>query len=157
VGKRIEALTEAFSLCENAADFLTAVYGEDKEVIADAIECAPNHLYRKQLGWFDIYQDYQELAAVTHWQQVTMPQERFDAVLEILGTEERDRLSNLYQQSQEQPLERQWGISRSQAEEWGASFEWIRGEVVRIAYAAADYLKLSNGQYARYSDLRLST
>jgi hypothetical protein len=133
------------------------VYGEDKEVIADAIECAPNHLYRKQLGWFDIYQDYQELAAVTHWQQVTMPQERFDAVLEILGTEERDRLSNLYQQSQEQPLERQWGISRSQAEEWGASFEWIRGEVVRIAYAAADYLKLSNGQYARYSDLRLST
>jgi hypothetical protein len=50
-----------------------------------------------------------------------------------------------------------WGITRQQAEQWGASFEWIRGGLVQISYAAADFVKLASGQYVPYQHLRIST
>ncbi len=50
--------------------------------------------------------------------------------------------------------ERAWGVTREQAEAGGA-FEWIRGGLVRIAYAAADFVRLATGEYVSYRELRV--
>ena len=90
---------------------------------------------------------------------------------QLLAPDEQQRLWNLSGQQQPgveiveeitetQPTEPRWGITREQAMEWGAQFRWIRGGIVRIAYAMVDCCKLKgggrfgfDGDYVSYSEL----
>lgn len=78
-----------------------------------------------------------------------------DAIALQDAPQQRKRL-NEWLEALNQPAEQQWGITRQQAERWGATFEWIRGGLVRVLYAAAEYVKLSSGEYVSYADLRVS-
>lgn len=60
---------------------------------------------------------------------------------------------DLTETMQPQAFERVWGISRQQAQRWGAAFHWIKGGIVQIMYAARDYCRLQNGEFVNYSEL----
>jgi hypothetical protein len=135
------------------------IAGYSNEVIEDAIALQDGQPHRQRLRqWLDIVRDTQLLRSITAWGQAALPQERLDAAWELLDADEQNRLQALAEahwQATEQPVEHQWGISREQAEEWGAKFEWIKGGIVRVAYAALDFVRLATGEFVSYSELRL--
>ena len=75
----------------------------------------------------------------------------YDAAWQLLNSSEQQRVWEL--SGQQQPGEPSWGITREQASVWGARFRWIKGGIVRVAYAAIDFLKLDNGHYVSYHEL----
>ena len=91
-----------------------------------------------------------EQALINEAWQFLAPSE--DAKLRQFYQEYRQR-----QQQQPQAFEQTWGITREQAQRWGAKFQWIKGGIHRVMYAAADYLRLDNGEYVNYSELMPAT
>ncbi|HEY9671316.1 MAG TPA: plasmid replication protein, CyRepA1 family [Waterburya sp.] len=155
-------LMESLDACHDVAtfDFIAPCYTEEQ--IEAAIASQDTQPRRLELrGYWDIFKDAEFLRSIDSWSQATLPQERIDQAWQLIDEGDRQRLHKLYQQySQqpvEQPVEQRWGITREQAESWGANFEWIRGEMVQIAYAALDYVKLASGEFASYRDLRILT
>ena len=84
----------------------------------------------------------------------------YDAAWLLLTPSEQNRVWELSGQERPETTEPRWGITREQAMEWGAQFRWIRGGIVRIAYAMVDCCKLKgggrfgfDGDYVSYSEL----
>lgn len=146
----VEELREVFPYCNNAASFAAIIEGYADEAIEDAIALQDSQHRRKELQeYWEAAKDAQFLRSVGAWSEVTLSQGSLDQAWRLLDESEQQRLWQL-----SQPLERQWGITRRQAQE-GGYFEWIRGGVVSLAYAAKDFVKLVSGEYVGYSDLRL--
>ncbi len=121
----IAELVEALPCCEEADTFVAVIEYYSSEAVEAAIALQPDPLRLQLQGWF-----------------------------EQLSQSELTAAAQLAQSQPEQLAEQQWGITRAQAE-MGGSFEWIRGGLVRVAYAAADFVKLITGEFVSYRELRL--
>lgn len=149
-------LVEAFPYCDTLESFADVVEWYESEIVEDAILLQGTQHRRQELQrMWEVVADVRFLQSVTQWSQVTLSQTRLDEAWRLLDTTEQNRLHTLCQTAQ-QPVERQWGITREQAQ-LGGTFEWIRGGLVRIAYAGADFVKLATatGDYVKRQDLRV--
>ena len=103
------------------------------------------------------------LKAASSWDAVlVLEQALINEAWQFLTPDEDVRLRQFHQehclgQQQPQVLEQVWGITREQAQQWGATFQWIKGGIVRIMYAARDYCRLGSGEYVNYSELMPAT
>lgn len=150
----IEELVETLPYCDTIQTFAAVVGGYSYEAVEAAIALQDTQHRRQELElMWEVVADVRLLQSVTDWSQVTIPQERLDEAWKLLDATEQNRLHALCQTAQ-QPVERQWGITRVQAE-MGGSFEWVRGGFVRVAYAAADFVKLITGEFVSYRELRV--
>ncbi len=95
----------------------------------------------------------QEVEAAIALQDNQPSRVRLDALRETL----REKQADIQNCLEVHPLQesRGWGISREQAGEWGAVFQWIRGGLVQVAYAAAEFARLTSGEYVGYAELRV--
>lgn len=151
---KLELLIDAFTKCREISEFHFEIDGESEDDIESAL-LYQEPAHRQQLRqWWKVINDAEFLRSVTNWGNVTLSQARLDEAWQLLDDGDRQRLQDLHQQYSHQPVERQWGITRQQAGELGASFEWIRGGIVRVMYAAASYVKLATGDFVSYSELR---
>jgi sugar-specific transcriptional regulator TrmB len=149
----IAELVEALPYCDTLQTFAAVVSGYLPETVEDAIALQDSQHRRSELQrCWEIVTDARFLQSVTHWHQATLSQDRLNEAWRLLDVTEQNRLHALCQAEME-PVERQWGISRKQAE-MGGTFEWVRGGLVRIGYAASDFVKLATGDFVPYSELR---
>jgi hypothetical protein len=150
----VAELIETLPYCQSISDFAAVIAEYSPETVEDAIAVQDSQHRRSELQrMWEIVTDVRFLQSVTDWNQVTIPQNRLDEAWQLLDATEQNRL-HLICEAAQQLVQRQWGITRAQAE-MGGAFEWIRGGLVRIAYAAADFVKLASGEFVGYRELRM--
>jgi hypothetical protein len=151
----VTELIEALPYCDTPQIFAAVVENYSSEAVEDAIALQDSQPRRSELQrMWEVVTDVRFLRSVTDWSQVVLSQERLDEVWQLLDATEQNRLVNLCQAAQ-RPVERQWGVTRSQVQDWQGCLEWIRGGLVRVAYAAIEYVRLTTGEYVRYTELRM--
>jgi hypothetical protein len=146
-------LIEALPFCDTLEIFAAVTEQYSCEAIEEAIALLPQPERSRLQPMWETLTDVRFLQSVTQWSQVTLSQTRLDEAWQLLDATEQNRLHALCQSAQ-QSVERQWGVTRKQVETGGA-FEWVRGGLVRIAYAAADFVRLATGEFVGYHELRL--
>jgi hypothetical protein len=122
----VERLCESFRHCETPLDFALVLEGfqASAELVEDAIVLQNDQPSRIRLQriW-EVVSDAQTLKSLIDWNQLTLSQGRIDAAWSLLSQDEQDRLTNLYEASQ-QPVEKPWGVTREEVEKWGSVFDW---------------------------------
>jgi hypothetical protein len=149
----VAELIEAFPYCDSPQTFAAVTEQYSCEAIEEAIALLSQPERSRLQPMWETLTGVRFLQSVTQWSQVTLSQSRLDEAWQLLDATEQNRLHALCQSAQ-QSVERQWGVTRKQVETGGA-FEWVRGGLVRIVYAAADFVRLATGEFVGYHELRL--